>query len=347
MKVAVVSPYALDRPGGVQHQVIEIGNRLAAAGIEAWIVGPGRSGPPGARLVGDGITIPANGSRAPIALTPATLRRTRAAVAGADVVHLHEPLMPLTGWSLLAGGDVPVAGTFHADPPGWVRSTYRTVAPLLRRATRRLAAVSAVSEVAAAAVRPFRSDVEIIPNALDVAAYRTGGPRVAHRAVFIGRDEARKGLDVLLTAWQAVRAAVPEAELRIIGAERSVQVDGVRFLGRVGEDEKRRQLASAGVFVAPNLGGESFGITVLEGMAAGCAVVASDLPAFIAVGGGAPRFFPRGDDRALAEAIMTVMLEEDIHRSVGEQCARRSEAFDWTTVLPAYIRLYEAALRGV
>ncbi len=346
MKVALVSPYALDHPGGVQNQVIELGARLGDADIESWIVGPGRTGPPGARLIGPGYTIPANGSRAPIALHPAVIRRIRDAVAHADVIHLHEPLMPLAGWSLLGYEAIPIVGTFHADPPAWVRSTYRALAPLLRRSTRNLTIVSAVSEVAARAVRPFRPDVAIVPNALDVAAYRAGNGRVAHRAVFIGRDEIRKGLDVLLAAWPAVRKSVPNAELFVIGANRSTHVDGVTFLGRVDEDEKRRQLSAAGVFVAPNLGGESFGITVLEGMAAGCAVVASDLPAFVAVGGAAPRFFPRGNDRALAESIVSLMLDDTRRQTSAEESKLRSEAFDWATVLPAYVHLYEAAQRG-
>ena len=346
MKVAVVSPYALDQPGGVQDQVIEMSSRLAQHGIEAWVVGPGASGPAGARLLGNAISLPANGSRAPIALQPSILRRARQAVEGADVVHVHEPLMPMVGWALLRDGGIPTVGTFHADPSSLIRSTYRRVSPIGRRMVRNLVGASAVSEVAASAVRPFRPTLEIIPNGLDTAQYLTKGTKDPHRLVFIGRDEPRKGLDVLLAAWPTIRTAVPAATLEVIGAIRSERIEGVRFLGRVDGPEKRRTLTTASIFVAPNLGGESFGITLLEGMAAGCAVVASDLPAFTAVGESAASFFPRGDSDALARRVTAFLSDEESLRVAAEAAVRRSSFYDWATVLPAYILMYRSALSG-
>ena len=346
MKVAVVSPYALDQPGGVQDQVIEMSSRLAQHGIEAWVVGPGASGPAGARLLGNAISLPANGSRAPIALQPSILRRARQAVEGADVVHVHEPLMPMVGWALLRDGGIPTVGTFHADPSSLIRSTYRRLSPIGRRMVRNLVGASAVSEVAASAVRPFRPTLEIIPNGLDTAQYLTKGTKDPHRLVFIGRDEPRKGLDVLLAAWPTIRTAVPAATLEVIGAIRSERIEGVRFLGRVDGPEKRRTLTTASIFVAPNLGGESFGITLLEGMAAGCAVVASDLPAFTAVGESAASFFPRGDSDALARRVTAFLSDEESLRVAAEAAVRRSSFYDWATVLPAYILMYRSALSG-
>ena len=346
MKVAVVSPYALDQPGGVQDQVIEMSSRLAQHGIEAWVVGPGASGPAGARLLGNAISLPANGSRAPIALQPSILRRARQAVEGADVVHVHEPLMPMVGWALLRDGGIPTVGTFHADPSSLIRSTYRRVSPIGRRMVRNLVGASAVSEVAASAVRPFRPTLEIIPNGLDTAQYLTKGTKDPHRLVFIGRDEPRKGLDVLLAAWPTIRTAVPAATLEVIGAIRSERIEGVRFLGRVDGPEKRRTLTTASIFVAPNLGGESFGITLLEGMAAGCAVVASDLPAFTAVGESAASFFPRGDSDALARRVTAFLSDEESLTVAAEAAVRRSSFYDWATVLPAYILMYRSALSG-
>ncbi len=345
MKVAIVSPYAVDQPGGVQDQVIEISLRLAGHGIESWVVAPGRSGPPGARLVGKALIVPANGSRAPIAVNPLILRRVAEAVEGADVVHLHEPLVPLVGWGLLRNVSIPTIGTFHSDPSTLVRSVYRRLGPIARRLVRGLAGATAVSEVAASAVRPFRSDLKIIPNALDVEQYRGDLDKNPLRLVFLGRDEPRKGLDVLLSAWPEIMRRVPDAALDVIGAARA-EIRGVRFHGRVEGSEKRSILGRASVFVAPNLGGESFGITLLEGMAAGCAVVASDLPAFQAVGGDAVEFFPRGDVGELTNKVTNLLLDEGRRVGTAEAGMRRSEIYDWTTVLPAYIDMYQSALCG-
>ncbi|MDH5371746.1 MAG: glycosyltransferase family 4 protein [Acidimicrobiia bacterium] len=346
MKVAVVSPYALDSPGGVQNQVIEIAARLGEHGIESWVVGPGRTGPAGARLLGPGISIPANGSLAPICLKPSVMRRVRESVEGADVIHLHEPLLPLVGWSLLRSAEVPTVGTFHADPSSLVRSIYRRLRPVASRLLSKLSVVTAVSEVAASAVRPLVPQITIIPNAIDTATSRSEIRRLAHRVTFLGRDEPRKGLDLLLSAWPAIKQSAPEAELDIMGTDRSDLIPGVRFLGRVDEIEKREALAAASIFVAPNLGGESFGITLLEGMAAGCAVVASDLPAFTAVGGSAATYFPTGNATELELAIVGLLQDVTRRESASEAAIRRSEDFDWATVLPAYIHTYELARRG-
>lgn len=346
MKVAVVSPYSLDEPGGVQDQVLEISRRLEMHGIESWVVGPGSSGPEGARLLGKGVMLPANGSRAPIALGPSVMRRAAAAVRGAEVIHLHEPLIPLVGWSLLRETGIPVVGTFHADPSRFIRGVYRRLAPLARRAVGRLAGASAVSEVAASAVRGFVPELQIIPNALDTALYRPKVGKIPGRLLFIGRDEPRKGLDVLLAAWPAIRSASPEATLDVVGTTRSTTIDGVRFLGRIGGAEKRQALGEASIFVAPNLGGESFGITLLEGMAAGCATLASDLPAFRAVGASGASYFPRGDSAALAQRVSELIVDEGLLSRASEAAGRRSDIYDWATVLPAYIRLYRTAASG-
>ncbi|MDF1597531.1 MAG: glycosyltransferase family 4 protein [Acidimicrobiia bacterium] len=346
VKVAVVSPYALDAPGGVQNQVIELTKRLGDQGVDAWAVGPGRRGPLGSRLLGRGISIPVNGSRAPLGLQPSILRRAATAVQGADVVHLHEPFVPVIGWALLGRSGIPIVGTFHADPSSLVRGAYRRLRPVAGRIAKNLSIATAVSEVAASAVRPFLPDVTIIPNAIDTAEYRPDVKKDPHRVAFLGRDEPRKGLDVLLAAWPAITNAVPDAELDVIGTYRSDRTDGVRFLGRVDGKDKADRLAESAIFVAPNLGGESFGITLLEGMAAGCAVVASDLPAFTAVGDAAVRYFARGNATDLAEAVIDLLLDAAQTREAGQHAVRRSQTFDWTTVLPAYMQTYESAVRG-
>ncbi len=338
MNIAVVCPYALDRFGGVQAQTIGLVERLRGEGHAAWLVAPGRTGPERARLVGSTITVPANRSSVPVALSPGVPGRVRRAISGADLVHVHEPLMPLVSWSALAA-IVPIVGTFHADPSDLIRRSYRIAGPVLG-IRRRLAAVTAVSRVAAAAVEPLFDEVTVIPNAVEVGTV-PDMDRVATRVAFVGRDDARKGLDVLLEAWPGVVAAAPDAELVVIGTDRTDR-PGVRFLGRIPDADKMAVLAGAAVFCAPNLGGESFGITLVEAMAAGCRVVASDLPGFREVLGGLGDLVPPGDPEALAGALVTALAAPE---DPGRWRERAAE-FDWSVVVPRYLDVYRTALRA-
>lgn len=344
MRVAVVCPYDLSAPGGVQDQVVSLVEWLREAGHDAWAIAPGEEGPVETHHVGGIVRVPANRSRAPIALDPRAAARVRAALAGADVVHVHEPFMPVVSVAALLNAGAPRVATFHADPGRLVRRFYRGAAPLLRSLLRRAGVVTAVSETARAAVARF-ADAEIIPNGIDVGAYRSAAAeRDANTVLFIGRDEPRKGLDVLLQAWPLVRARCPGARAYVAGAERDRGPAGVVFLGRVPEAQKRAELAGAAVLCAPNLGGESFGIVLIEAMAAGCAVVASDLPAFRAVGGEAVSYAPPGDPVALADAVASLL--EDRRRL--EEAARlgtdRVKRFDRSAVLQSYLDAYGRAM---
>ena len=338
MNIAVICPYSLDRHGGVQAQTIGLVERLRGEGHAAWLVAPGRTGPERARLVGSTITVPANRSTVPVALGPGVPGRVRRAIDGAELVHVHEPLMPLVSWSALAA-TVPIVGTFHADPSDLIRRSYRVAGPVLG-IRRRLAAVTAVSQVAAAAVEPLFDEITVIPNAVEEGTI-PDVDRVATRVAFVGRDDARKGLDVLLEAWPGVVAAVPGAELVVIGADRADR-PGVRFLGRIPDADKMGALASATVFCAPNLGGESFGITLVEAMAAGCRVVASDLPGFREVLAGLGDLVPAGDPEALAGALVRALARP----FDPEPWRHRAAEFDWSVVLPRYLEVYRSVLRN-
>ncbi|HEX2370277.1 MAG TPA: glycosyltransferase family 4 protein [Acidimicrobiia bacterium] len=338
MNIAVVCPYSLDRFGGVQAQTMGLVERLRGEGHAAWLVAPGRSGPKRARLVGSTVTIPANRSAVPVALGPGVPGRVRHAISGAELVHVHEPLMPLVSWSALAA-TVPIVGTFHADPSDLVRRSYRLAGTVLG-IRRRLAAVTAVSRVAAEAVEPMFDEVVVIPNAVDVGAI-PDAEKVANRVAFVGRDDPRKGLEVLLQAWPGVAAAVPGAELVVVGTDRPAR-PGIRFLGHVPDADKLAALAVAGVFCAPNLGGESFGITLVEAMAAGCRIVASDLPGFRDVLAGLGDLVPPGDPEALAGALVTALAAPNDPKLWRERAAE----FDWSVVVPRYLEVYRAALRA-
>lgn len=343
MKIAIVCPYDLGAVGGVQGQVVSLVTWLREAGHEAWAVCPGTGGPPGTRHVGPVVSVPINRSRAPVTLRPGAVGRVRAAVAGAEVVHVHEPLVPVTGVAALLSRGAPRVGTFHADPGAVVSRLYRGGAPALRRLLRRLAVATAVSPVAAGAVRRF-VDVRVVPNGLDTAHYRAGEEKVPGRVVFLGRDDPRKGLDVLLQAWPLVRTAVPGVELRVVGTSRPMGPEGVAFLGRLEEAAKLRELGEAQVLCAPNLGGESFGLVVAEGLASGCAVVASDLPAFRHVAGEAARFAPVGDAGALAEALVAVLSDPAEAERWAAGGRREVARFDRSAVLEGYLSAYRDAL---
>lgn len=345
MRVAIVCPYDLGAVGGVQGQVVSLVAWLRAAGHEAWAVSPGSGGPSGTRHVGPVLSVPINRSRAPVTLHPGAVRRVREAVAGAEVVHVHEPLVPLTGVAALLARGVPRVGTFHADPGAGVSRLYRVGAPALRRLLRRLAVATAVSPVAAAAVQPF-IDVRVVPNGLETAHYPGGQEKVPGRVLFLGRDDPRKGLDVLLQAWPLVRTAVDGAELRVVGAHRPSGPEGVTFLGRVEEEAKLAELGEAQVLCAPNLGGESFGLVVAEGLASGCAVVASDLPAFRHVAGDAARLTPPGEVTRLAEALVGVLSHRPEAERLAEAGRRRVARFDRAAVLEGYLSAYRDALAG-
>lgn len=290
--------------------------------------------------------IPINRSVAPVTLDPRSGLRTVEAVAGADVIHLHEPFVPVVSLAaLLSSRSTPKVGTFHADPSRAVRALYRGARPAFRRLAGRLAVRTAVSEVAAAAVRDLASPLRVIPNGIEVAAYRLEAPRDPRRVLFVGRADPRKGLAVLLAAWPQVRARISEAELVVAGAEVSGAVPtGVRLLGRVPEEVKRAELAGAAVLCAPNTGGESFGMTVVEGMAAGCAVVASSLPSFRQVLGEAGVLVPPSDPDTLARALSELLGDRERVRELGERGREAAARFDWAAVLPGYLEAYERAL---
>jgi phosphatidylinositol alpha-mannosyltransferase len=260
-------------------------------------------------------------------------------------VHVHEPLVAPTSPAAFLGKGPPALGTFHADPSAIIRRLYRLAGPGLRPIIGRLGAVTAVSRESASAVDHLVDEIVHVPNAIDVAAFSTDVERNPYRVVFLGRDEPRKGLDVLLAAWPMVSAAVPQAELLVLGADRDTSEMGIRFLGTSLGREKGRHLAGAAVFCAPNLGGESFGISLVEAMASGCAPVVSDLPAFRSVAGDAAVYVPVGDPASLAGQLIDALGDPDRTTMRGRAAAAAAAAFDWQHVIPTYLDLYARIAR--
>lgn len=343
MNIAMVCPYDLGKPGGVQDQVIRLAAWLESEGHDTVVVGPGSEGPDDAVLVGGTVTIPANRSAVPIAVDPRVVLRVRESTEGADVIHIHEPLMPVVSLTATRISRQPTVGTFHADAPGWARRMLSMGAPLTRIVTAHLDVVTAVSDVARSSVTAL-DPVRIIPNGIAVDDF-TPARKDPGSVVFVGRDDPRKGLSVLLTAWAGIREEHPDAVLRVIGAERRDEIPGVEFLGRVGDDEKADVLARSIVAVAPNTGGESFGIVVAEAMAAGCAVVASAIPAFVRVVGDAGELVGVGDAGELTRRVVALLHDDEHAAQLASTARERVRRFDIAVVGAGYLDAYEDAVR--
>lgn len=365
MRVAIVCPYDLGRPGGVQRHVTQLADELRTAGDEVVTIGPGEAG--GRHVdVGGAVGVPFNGSVAPIGLGPATGPRTRRAIARAevDLVHVHEPAVPWVGLAGIGTG-LPTVTTHHAwaARPG----LYGAVGGLLRR---RIAAVDvrlAVSPAAvahhAAALGIPRSSFRVVPNGVDVSSFADARrlDRLASDApvlLFVGRLEPRKGLEQAVRAFARLKMHHPGLRMVVVGdgPERErcqallpagLRVD-VDMLGRVSEEDKARCFASADVYVAPALGGESFGIVLLEALAAGTAVVASDLPGFRSVvdDGVTASLVPPGDVVGLADAVDRLLRNPRRREAMVAAGREAVAAYDWPWVAAQVRSAYVDALEG-
>ena len=361
MRVALVCPYAWDRPGGVQSHVRALREALDARGHTTAVIAPrsarvSRNGNDDATLVGRTLPVPANGSVAPLAFGPGAGAAARRALREfhPDVIHLHEPLIPSLSLFALLNAAGPTVGTFHAAAP---RSLgYGVSRTLLERAVRRLNCRTAVSEAARELVSHyFPGEYDITPNGIAVARFADAppfdwGPEM--KVLFVGRLEARKGLEVLLHAMRKLRdldarlyvaGEGPEA-LPVKARALSLRVD-VEWLGRLSESDLPRAYRTADVVCAPNLGGESFGIVLLEAMAAGAPVVCSDLPAFRAVAGRSATLTPVGDHRALADAIRDVLTDKGKREAMGAAGGATARRFDWNRLVKQVEAVYERCAR--
>jgi phosphatidyl-myo-inositol alpha-mannosyltransferase len=362
VKVALVCPYAWDRDGGVQSHVRSLALTLRArdhdVAVLAPLANPSRRGPDGLgidiRVTGRTVPIPANGSVAPLSFGP----RAAARVSGAlrrfvpDVVHVHEPLVPSVSLLALYGKVSPAVGTFHAAADS--SFGYAAARPVLRHALDRLAVRTAVSDAARRLIeRYFPGDYLLTPNGVDAAAFGAAEPidlGPGKKVLFLGRVERRKGLEVLIQA--ATRLRDLDVELIVAGGgpregrcralARQLEVPA-RFLGRVSDGDVRRLYRSADAFCAPGLGGESFGIVLLEAMAAGAPLVCSDVPGFRAVAEGAAEIVPPGDPGRLAAALRRVLTDDGARAALRASGLRRASMYDWKRLAAGVEAAYERA----
>lgn len=361
MKVAVVCPYAWDRPGGVQTHVRSLARALRSRDHRISVIAP-RAGtsprPPedDVSLVGRAVSVPANGSIAPLSFGPLAAAGVRRVLRAfdPDVVHLHEPLIPSLPLIALWDTRRPTVGTFHAAAASSMG--YRLGRPVLQRAARRLDARTAVSDAARdLAARYFPGRYVLTPNGVDIERFSTARPldlpSGPKRVLFLSRIERRKGLEVLIQAMTRLRDVV--VELIVAGAgpeERTCRsLAGrlgvpVRWLGHLSDGDVARAYRSADVYCAPALGRESFGIVLAEAMAAGLPVVCSDLPGFRAVAAGAATLVPAGDAGSLADALRAVLTDGARAGTMRVGSARIARAFDWSRLIVGVEKTYADAV---
>jgi phosphatidyl-myo-inositol alpha-mannosyltransferase len=355
MRVMLSCPYSLTLFGGVQGQVLGLARALREVGVDARIVAPCDGPPPepGITTVGPSTRMPSNGSVAPIATGRAVARRTIEALRTfqPDVLHLHEPLSPGPNHAALVGTTIPAVGTFHsarAGRNGW----YETFRPGLKPMMRRLAVSTAVSEEARRQVtQTFGGDCEILPNGVDVPSLADGPvtPSVAPAILFVGRHERRKGLAILLDAFEGLDR---DADLWVVGDGphqdmlRGRGVPRVEWLGRVSEEEKQARLRGATIACFPALDGESFGVVLLEAMAAGTALVASDIDGYRTVSRADREalLVPPGDADALRSALRALLDDPGCRAALVAEGRLRADEFSMTHLAERFLPLYERAM---
>ena len=352
MRIGIVCPYSLTVPGGVQMQVLGLARSLRKQGERVRVLAPCDGPPPDAGVTPLGSSLPtaANGSVAPVAPDPAAqLRVIRAMRDEAfDVVHLHEPLAPGPTTTTLLTRPAPMIGTFHAA--GNSRA-YEMMPNVVRFLANRLDDRCAVSEDARKmAIAGLGGSYDLTFNGVEIARFGSGVPHPTEgpTILFLGRHEPRKGLADLLASLQQLPADThlwvagdgPETaalKARFAGDAR------VEWLGTIGETEKIARLRGADVFCAPSLHGESFGIVLLEAMAAGTPVVACDIPGYanVARHGSDSVLVPPGDTKLLAEAIRKVLTEPRRRDALIESGRKRADHFSMARLASLYLERYE------
>ncbi|MFZ4301241.1 glycosyltransferase family 4 protein [Streptomyces cinereoruber] len=365
MRIGIVCPYSWDVPGGVQFHIRDLAEHLIRLGHEVSVLAPADDEtplPPYVVSAGRAVPVPYNGSVARLNfgfLSAARVRRWLHDNAF-DVVHIHEPTSPSLGLLTCWAAQGPIVATFHTSNP---RSRAMIAAyPILQPALEKISARIAVSEYARRTlVEHLGGDAVVIPNGVDVDFFARAEPKKEWQGEtlgFIGRiDEPRKGLPVLMKALPRILTERPGARLLVAGRgdeEEAVASlpremrSRVEFLGMVSDEDKARLLRSVDVYVAPNTGGESFGIILVEAMSAGAPVLAADLDAFAQVldQGGAGELFANEDADALADAAIRLLGDEARRTELSTRGSAHVRRFDWSTVGADVLAVYETVTDG-
>lgn len=363
MRIGMVCPYSFDVHGGVQAHVLQLAEVFLASGHFVSVLAPA-SDDARTRLPdfvvsgGRAVPIPYNGSVARLRFGPATHRKVKKWLVEGDfdVLHLHEPNAPSVSMLALMIAEGPIVATFHTSTTKSL--TLSVFQGMLRPLNEKIVGRIAVSDLARRwQMEALGSDAVEIPNGVPVAEFASapmldGYPRPGRSVLFLGRfDEPRKGMSVLLGALPRLVAEFPDVEVLVVGRgdeqelanEAGDCAANLRFLGAVDDATKASALRSVDLYCAPNTGGESFGIVLVEAMAAGTAVVASDLDAFRRVldNGAAGRLVPVDDPDALATSLIELLGDDQARKRYVAAGARAVQRYDWSVVAGEIMRVYE------
>ncbi len=366
-KIGMVCPYGWDSPGGVQTHIRELTKHLQDEGHqvsvfapvsdedrvnESWLVNAGKP-----------ISIPVNGSVARVLFGPIASSRVKQWITQGDfdLLHLHEPAIPSLSLLACSAATGPMVGTFHVSSPK--QKAIYAIGPILEPIVEKLTARIAVSESARQTLKDhFDTDAVVIPNGIESTQYSLAKPtthwRNPHTLGFIGRfEEPRKGLQILLDALPIIARFIPDVRLLVAGPGdgdyliKKLDV-GLRnrivFLGFLSEQEKASFLKSINIYVAPNTGGESFGIILTEALSAGTPVVGSDIPAFKAVleNGEIGLLFKNEDSADLAKVLIGLLRDEALQQRLSSKGKLSSQKYDWQVVADQILSVYELAMAG-
>ncbi|EGJ78618.1 putative glycosyltransferase [Streptomyces sp. Tu6071] len=352
-------------PGGVQFHIRDLAEHLIRLGHEVSVLAPADDEtplPPYVVSAGRAVPVPYNGSVARLNFGILSAARVRRWIQNGrfDVIHIHEPSSPSLGLLTCWAARGPMVATFHTSNP---RSRAMTAAyGILQAALEKISARIAVSEYARRTlVEHLGGDAVVIPNGVDVSFFADAEPKPEWQGGtigFIGRiDEPRKGLPVLMRALPRILEARPGTRLLVAGrgdAEEALEPlprayrDRVEFLGMVSDEDKARFLSSVDLYVAPNTGGESFGIILVEAMSAGAPVLASDIDAFAQVldQGAAGELFANEDAEALADAAVRLLGDPERRAELRAAATAHVRRFDWSTVGADILAVYETVTDG-
>jgi len=365
LKIGIVCPYSWDTPGGVQNHIRDLAEFLITSGHDVSVLAPAIDEsklPDYVVNAGKPISIPYNGAVARVLFGPVAFARVRQWIAQGDfdLLHLHEPAIPSISLLACWAADGPMVGTFHAAAKR--QKIIFAIGPILEPAIEKLSARIAVSEAARLTLTDhLDTDAVIIPNGIYANRYTEGKSLEkwsGNTIGFIGRfEEPRKGLSVLVDALPVISRFAPDVKILVAGPGEPAEViksidpqlrQRFEFLGKITEDEKADFMSSVAVYVAPNTGGESFGIILAEALAGGACVVASDIPAFddLLGHGEFGALFESESSTELAKVVIDLLRDEKKRKELSSRGKERAKTFDWTVVAEQIYSVYEMSIVG-
>lgn len=365
LKIGIVCPYSWDTPGGVQNHIRDLAEFLIAAGHEVSVLAPALDEsklPDYVVNAGKPISIPYNGAVARVLFGPVAFARVRHWISQGDfdLLHLHEPAIPSISLLACWAADGPMVGTFHAAAKR--QKIIFAIGPILEPAIEKLSARIAVSEAARLTLTDhLDTDAIIIPNGIYASRYSHGQSQAkwaGNTIGFIGRfEEPRKGLSILVDALPVIARFSPDVKVFVAGPgdpeEVIASIDAqlrhrFEFLGKISEEDKADFMSSVSLYVAPNTGGESFGIILAEALAGGACVVASDIPAFddLLGHGEFGALFESESSTELAKVVIDLLRDKEKRERLATAGKAHAQNFDWTVVAEQIYSVYEMSIVG-